>query len=194
MKNKILVIALILINFIAYSQIDSSKDLSGFWGIEFGSSLQQAKEVMKSKAGCEFYTGSNETQLVYSGGQFAGDDIKALMLEFYNNKFYNATVVVTPSTSNILSAYENMVNNLTAKYSKPDKTLENYEYPYTKGDADYENAIRAGKTQIASRWNFKNAKMQIFISKDLSILYTYTQNEVGDIVDKKKTTNKLNDL
>ena len=194
MKNKLLVIALILINFNSYSQIDLNKTPSGFWGIDFGSSMFKVKSIMNSKSGCEISEASNSNQLVYTGGSFAGNNIYFLMLEFYNDKFYNGVVSVKPSSGSILSVYNGIIENLTTKYSAPDKAIENYEYPYKKGDEDYETAIKVGKALIASRWNFDNSSITISVSKNLSIVYDYKQNEIGNIVDKNENIKKLNDL
>lgn len=194
MKSKILVIALILINFIAFSQIDSNKTLSGFWGIDFGSSMVKAKSIMNSKSGCEISEASNSNQLVYTGGSFAGNNIYIVSLKFYNDKFYNGVVYVKPSSGSILSVYNGIIENLTTKYSDPDKVIENYEYPYKKGDEDYETAIKVGKALIASRWYFDNSSITISVSKNLSIMYNYIQNEIGNIVDKNENIKKLNDL
>lgn len=195
MKNKILLFALIiLIGTQGFSQVSSNKTLPGFWGIDFGSSIIKAKATMATKTGCEMSEASNSEQLVYSGGSFAGNDIYILMLDFYNDKFYTGIVSVKPSSSSILSVYNNIVGNLTAKYSSPGKVIDKYEYPYKKGDEDYETAIKVGKTLIGSVWYFDNATITLSISKDLTIVYFYKQNEIGNIVDKNEKVKKINDL
>lgn len=174
----------------------SSQELTGFWGLKFGSSISQAENYMATKPGCVLGpVDGKDDLLMYKGGTFAGKDIDFIALQFYKGAFYSGVVFLTPATEErAIPIYKELKADLTAKYSAPQKDYENYKYPYEKGDGHELTAIKLEKLKLTSLWFFDNASITLSISKDLQPALFYSETKMQTAVSEAAKTKEANDL
>lgn len=195
MRNIFLFIALILLNINVFAQYDSNKTLTGFWGIKFGSSYDEVKSLMNQKQGCVYSAESSTKSLIYSGGKFAGEKIDFLSLSFHNGRFYKAICILNPfSELNIFTTYEAIKQDMSNKYFDPNNEIEEYIYPYKKGDGHEFTAIRTDKAAFGSIWNFDNESITMLIDNQLRIALFYDNEKVKRVVDELYKKKAVTDL
>lgn len=195
MRNLFLFIALILLNINVFAQYDSNKKLTGFWGIKFGSSYNEVKSLMNQKQGCVYNPESSSKSLIYSDGKFAGEKIDFLSLSFHNGKFYKAICILNPfSESTLFTTYESIKQDLSNKYFDPNNEIEEYIYPYKKGDGNELTAIKTDKAAFGSIWNFNNESITMLIDNKLRIALFYDNDNVKRVVEELYKKEVVNDL
>lgn len=192
--KKIVFLILVLFSFYGFSQ-DTNKTLSGFWGIPFGSSIEQVKGIMKTKTGTSISEESNSNLLIYNNGTFAGKDVDLIGLYFFKGKFYKSVVSLIPSSeARVFALYRELKDNLTDKYFIPNTDIETYDYPYEKGDGHEITALKLDKASIAAFWNFENGEISMVISKSATVSLFYADSELekqANGVEKEKNNTDL---
>lgn len=151
--------SLLVYSFNCFAQVADSKPvLEGFWGIKFGSSQEEVRNIMLTKQGFKYNSNlSTNDRLIFGEGKFAGNYAENLAFVFVDNKFYTSILILKPSSSSkILDFYQEIVDGITKKYFIPDAVTEEYLEPYKKDDGFFETAIKLGKTNIRTRWLLKN--------------------------------------
>ena len=83
-----------------------AETLTGFWGIDFGSSKEQAKKVMSAKKAVFVPKCSKDDFLMYSEAVFAGRNTKAICLYFNNDEFHTARVIFGTERYATISLYK----------------------------------------------------------------------------------------
>ena len=166
----------------------SEARLNSFLGVDFGSSLESAKEKLLSREGCTLNeeNSSNDT-LIFNGLTFAGRQTSFVILYFINDKFCKSVIYITPKLeAYTIQTYKEIQNELNTKYFTA-KDFEFYDEPYEKNDGYTETGISLGKVTFESYWSFKDANggkddfISLKISDDLSICLVY---EDGDLTDE----------
>lgn len=167
----------------------------GFWGIKFGSSVEEAKKIMSTKNNCKL-SDSSEEELLYSGGSFSGLDIDWLYLQFIDGRFYNSIIRLKPSSESIVFLeYEDFKEKFNAKYFKTELHREAFDSPYYNGDGYELQAIRKKKAHFMSVWNFKeDSSITLVIGDDTLIYVLYTDTKLNAIAEARKKAVESNDL
>lgn len=177
---KKILLSLLLSLFVTAGYAQQSPD--GVWGLPFGTSMDQARKILKEKHGVSPVLEDDES-LVYENCRFGEHDGSSIDLYFFDRKLYKGIVSVPPkSEPDILDEYKAMLNTLTAEYGKPVKSMEDFTPPFKKGDGHEIEAIQDGKGDVSAFWIFPagqgiaNAKASILLSitkrKDFMLSYT----------------------
>ena len=144
---------------------------TGFIGIPWGASPEEAKRILQKRAGIKFPEESDDYHIELTGGTFAGQPVAKWVIEFPDRKFASGAVSIkteggagTPS-----SVYKEFRNQLTEKYGSPtaDKKL-------TAGKAGRSAVYSGPKTASfgnVATWRFPvtmKEKSVIAVSAELS--------------------------
>jgi hypothetical protein len=105
---------------------------------------------------------SNGDVLLWKNVKFAGRDAD-LFFSFYNDKLYTVLAVITVDKGNAFDTYNSIKDDMAAKYGEPTDNIEQYKYPYEKGDGHEETALYANAAKIFCRWVFDSGNY-IYIS------------------------------
>jgi len=190
MKRIFLVVTIVFLSF----QINAQA-LSGFWGIPWKSTVEDAKVIIESKGYTPNF--SSNTIVSYKNIKFA-DRYGNLALYFDSNRFYSCGFEITPKKNNTLEEFNSLKDDLKTKYGKPKLETEKYKYPYEKGDGHEETAIAGSYTDISCSWWFdeSNAIILKINSKDynVTISLAYYCGEIAKEITQKNTKTKIDDL
>jgi len=88
---------------------------SGFLGIQWGASPEEAKRILQKRPGIVFPENADDYRIELTGGTFAGQPATKWVIEFPDRKFAAATVVLK-TDGNSTSAYKEFRTQLAAKY------------------------------------------------------------------------------
>jgi hypothetical protein len=96
---------------------------TGFLGIPWGASPEEAKRVLKDRPGVKFPEESDDYHVEITGGSFAGQPVTKWVLEFPERKFGSASVTLK-SDGNASAVFKEFRTKLSEKYgSGSDKKL-----------------------------------------------------------------------
>jgi hypothetical protein len=172
--KKILLIALLLIPCIGFSQ--TTKPITGFLGIKFGSSKVAVIAAMKAK-------GATWDKANTSGDDYAFSNVKlglrttaAFLVRFVNNKAYEADYIFAPDVeAKAIPDYNDLVADMTRVYGTGQVT-KTYGYPYVEGDDNTLLGLSSGKIDFHTLWvdnaNGDNT-IEISIPTDMSVKLQY---------------------
>jgi hypothetical protein len=191
--------AFILLCLCVFITVVGADSLTGFWGIPFGSSTYDTEAILVSKGLRNVIRrkDGDGNYLFAAGTSFAGRTAD-ITFYFFKNQLYMSFVNFTKDMYDLFDEYKALKNDLISKYGTPGSDVEEYKYPYKKGDGDEIMAVRMNAASIYSVWNFdsKNAilltarydkesdKYQILLSYRYGILYEQ----------KKQANNAIDDL
>lgn len=166
---------ILIILFCLTLRVDSQ--ITNFWGIEFGSTTNEAERIMFTKD-MNIHI-SVEDLILYKGDYvtpvyFAGHYIKQLGLHFYNGKFYSGGVELEDRDNYTLKSFKELEAQLTTKYGKPS------EYYNDKDIGIYKRKWVDGKASISLERTLN--------TKTISLYYTY---KVTKTPSKNKSHNDL---
>lgn len=163
------------------------KELSGFWGINWGTSIGESKSIISNKGNYELIE-DNVDGIVYKG-KFGGEDA-TICLGFFRNQLYRGIVIYPYEENKAISKYQDVKELITKKYGIPTKTIEQFQRPYYKGDGYEEQAIRTNKAFYASTWSFaENNMIMVAIGNSLETYLSYQNSKLAkenDEIEKEK--------
>lgn len=137
---------------------------SGFLGIQWGASPEEAKRVMQARPGVKFPDDADDYKFELTGGTFAGQPVAKWTLEFPERKFANAAVVI--KTTDPQSLYKDFRAQLVAKYGSATTSQKiTSKAPRAAG------APRTSSLATSSSWKFRpnmKDKSSVVISCELS--------------------------
>jgi hypothetical protein len=173
---------------LSFSQTDDK--LSGFMGLEFGSSYDSSKAHFIKKGGI-VSPESDKELLIISGLQFGGRDTDLIGILFHNNKFHTARIAIAPPKfeNEIIAQYNAIKDEINTKYFVSKKDYEQYESPYETGDNHTITAIKVNKCKISCFWFFSDQNtVSIKINPDVYVSIVYQSDALISeaIEDKKK--------
>lgn len=158
--------------------------LSEVLGVEFGSTLEEAKKIMDSKPGCFAKANEDEATLKYVGLKFVGHDVSEVVLNFSKNKFHSAHFNFESDDSNdVLKLFNKIKSGINKMYYRTSENSETYVYPYKKENGKSVKAISLGSLLITSFWYFKNPRsdnknlmntITIYIKRALFVQLTFS--------------------
>ena len=111
---KVFLCIFLALNFAAFA-VDRP---SGFIGIQWGASPEEAKRVLQKRQRIEFPSESDDYHLELTGGTFAGQPVAKWVLTFPERKFAAATVTLK-TEGNATAVCKEFRNQLSAKYGPP---------------------------------------------------------------------------
>jgi hypothetical protein len=88
---------------------------SGFLGIQWGASPEEAKRVLQKRPGVQFPENADDFHIELTGGSFAGQPVTKWVIEFPDRKFASAAVTLK-TEGNAGSIYKEFRNQLVSKY------------------------------------------------------------------------------
>ncbi len=88
---------------------------TGFLGIVWGASPEEAKRVMQAREGVKFPEGTDDYRFELTGGKFAGQPVTRWVFNFPERKFASATVVIKPD-GNGPTLFKEFRTHLVSKY------------------------------------------------------------------------------
>ncbi len=166
-------------------------DLDGFWGIQWGTSLTDAKARMLAHDGVAVDDRlTNADALICGGGYFNGKPVWRYALLFVGDRFCHAQVICKPSPGKLIFEYREWIADLTAKYGKPQNVWDSS--PVKDGDDRLPDAVRDGKATYATAWEFQvkaGAANAIVVEINDALLLTITY-ENGSLMDERAQTQK----
>lgn len=128
MKRRVLtIIALLFLSVRIFAD-----GIPGIFGIDFGASPSEVKKAMTKKGWTLFKADDSSLLFKKNGGTFANYRAEGVGFNFFDDKFYNVTVMLEPATD--LSSFEEFLNSVTNEIIMPIKDL----YDLTYDDMDEE--------------------------------------------------------
>ena len=88
---------------------------TGFLGIAWGASPEEAKRVLQKRPGVIFPENADDYKIEVTGGTFAGQPVMKWVIEFPERKFASATVTLK-SEGNASTVYKEFRSQLVTKY------------------------------------------------------------------------------
>lgn len=88
---------------------------TGFLGIAWGASPEEAKRVMQAREGVKFPEATDDYRFELTGGKFAGQAVTKWVFNFPERKFASATVTIKPD-ANGPTLFKEFRTQLVAKY------------------------------------------------------------------------------
>ena len=88
---------------------------SGFLGIAWGASPEEAKRILQKRPGIQFPENADDFHIELTGGSFAEQPVAKWVIEFPNRKFASASVTLK-TDGNAGSVYKEFRNQLVSKY------------------------------------------------------------------------------
>lgn len=186
----------ILLFLIFSTSITFAIPLSGYWGIPWNSTIQEADSIMKSKG---FISSYKSNGLLYNNIEFANRE-GTLALAFYEDKFYLSAFMIKPEINKSFSSYKELVDDITAKYGSPTISKEEYRSPYRQNDGFTENAILMNYATIFSIWVFDDGDfIMLSVNKDhykmeIDIMILYVNYLIKTLADNNLKDSILGDL
>ena len=111
---KSLFLTLLLLNAVA-AAVDRP---SGFAGIPWGASPEEAKRALQARPGVKFPEDSDDYHVEVTGGIFAGQQVTKWVLEFPERKFASASVTMK-TEGNASAVFKDLRTGLISKYGSP---------------------------------------------------------------------------
>lgn len=169
-----------------------------FKGVEIDGSLKDFSSKLIEQG---YVISESDDECVVFKGSFGGDD--DCMIGVYTTpntkKVYTVIVAlsITNSWTSLKSDYNEYKTMLTAKYGKPDKSIERFKDPYYEGDGYELQAFRLDKATYLTHYNASNGTILVHIGHFLGgarVCLSYTDNINGQLNKREINTNKYGDL
>lgn len=181
-------------------EITYNGELNHFFGIKFGLSQDSAFNIMKQKGYETYMTTRNEQSIIFNNCSFAGKKVIGIALLFVDNQFYAGRVIFKPDLDiNILKLYYSIQSDINTKYYETTKCAENYMWPYKTRDNNFLTAIRSGKANILSIWEFyKENKtghtgITLKVTPSLTVELVYQDDNLLDLAIEKRKQENMQD-
>jgi len=176
-----------------------AQTLDGFWGIKFGSSSSVVISEM-AKKGYSKKTVGDDNSIKYYNVSFAGRKAELVVFYFFNGKFYSGSLLFkTELDSETYKYYTLLKNDLNNKYFTTSRDVEDYKYPYDKGDGHWETALKLGKLDLRSIWNFNTGgnefnSITLVVLPSFYIGLVYTDGALNKEANYEKESKEASDL
>lgn len=173
------------------------ENLTGFWGVPWGSSLTKTEEIMAAKGYSPDSSASNG--MTFKNASFAGRDCTVTFF-LKNGGFYMGAATILPAMNKSYEEYIALKDDLINKYGEPAGDVENYKSPYEKGDGHTETAISLNYATIGANWIFedKNEIVLMLVKNEkeyqIELNLVYMEKNIMDIAIEEKQKSVLDDL
>lgn len=184
MKKLLIILVIALQGGIADAQ---TKTMTSVMGIELGSTRAQVKAKMAEKQPLSKIYNETEVSVSFENVKFGGNKTILVMFQFTgDNKLHTCHIFVEPSDcKEIFSKYDEVVKDLSDKYGRSEKTLEDYKYPYSIDDKYKHTEVIAkrGYCTLITLWTFDSRNtpdnteddngIMVSVDKTCSVKVTY---------------------
>ncbi len=149
---------------LACSPLALAERPSGFLGIPWGASPEEAKRVLQKRPGVTFPENADDYHIELTGGTFAGQPVAKWVIEFPDRKFASAAVTLK-TEGNASSVYKEFRSQLTSKYGS---ATTDRKIGAGSGKTKAQQAQASGNMAV---WKFTPTmkdKSQVVISAEVS--------------------------
>jgi hypothetical protein len=160
-----------------------SKNLDGFLNIPFGTSKEVLIELIKEYEGV-IDEGTNDSEtLIISNMIFDGDQTQLILFKFFENKFWKAIVYFDCPKKKLIEAYHTIKEVINEKYYFTESSQDFYSSSLLKFLNLDQIAIKRGKAQFFTSWNFDNSPYKdngiiLEINKEFDLKLTYLSESI----------------
>ena len=144
--KKLLFTLLLALPFAGFTQTPD-----GFWGLKFYMNEQDVQEVVKMRTGKLPEEGSGGTLLAYKNCNFGKYKAYLVQLVFQDGKLYGGDVFINPGQAYLLTAYSDIVDEISSKYHQP--IIEKGANGFTSTWAPITNSKKAANHKISASVN-----------------------------------------
>jgi hypothetical protein len=172
--KKILLIALLLtVPFIGFSQT-TTKPITGFLGIKFGSSKLAVIAAMKAKGAVLDKKHTSADGLAFNNVKLGLRTADAFLVRFVNNKAFEADYIFHPELeAKVIPEYDDLVADIVKVYGDGQVTKD-YTSPYAEGDGNTLLGLSAGKIDFHTVWfDASENEVSVTITTDMSVQLQY---------------------
>lgn len=185
--KKFLLIAFVLFNTASFAQ--GKKIIDSFLGIKFGTTKAGVITALKAKGATLDNENSDKNMLVFDNISLADREATYLMVQFIDNKAYQAIFTFKPDEeSETIKYYNDLVEDITTVYGKGVAAKEYTEW-YKGGDGNEIEAIKSENAEYRTSWGMNEAKhpanILVLISKKLSVNISYRDKKLAALVAKR---------
>lgn len=147
MKKMIIAAVLIMISAACFSE-----NLTGFYGIPFGSTIEETTKIMTSKGWTEAKNDSDKdmpekvsVEYTNKDGIYAGLKVESVNINFYKNKMYYAGIIVKDGMNGIY--LEDVMQQIVKKYEMTQKECKDtkgnvFMWIFTDNSGNYVQLMR----------------------------------------------------
>jgi len=161
--KKILLIALLLIPFIGFSQ--TTKPIDGFLGIKFGTPRAAVIAAIRAKGG-KLSKESTADVLAFTDVRLGQRETDLFFVRLVNNKVYRAEFTFKPADDyHAIEYYNNLVTDLNGVYGKGESTKK-FTSSFKDGDGHEVGALLIGAAEFYTVWESSTNKNLINASID----------------------------
>lgn len=169
--KKILLITLLLIPFIGFSQ--TLKPIDAFLGIKFGSSKLAVINTIKAKGGIIDKQNTDAEQIAFSNVKLGDRESVGLAVRFIHNKAYFAIFVFkADAEAQTVDYYNDLVKEITGVYGDGQATKE-FKSGFKDGDGHEVIAIQNGYADFHTNWFSNKNSIRVAIDNELFISLSY---------------------
>lgn len=195
MKKNLLIALLFFIPLCSFSQ--TTKPISGFLGIKFGSTKLAVIAAMKAK-GAKFNAASSDNSvLVFDKVKLGSRDAIAFLVYLTSGKAYSALFVFMPEDEpQISDYYQSLVNDINDIYGIGEST-KNIQSPFKDGDGHELLALQQGYATIYTDWKSGANSIEVAINKKsdkLIVVLNYQDGALADAAESKKKAKEKEDF
>ncbi len=171
------------------SSTSSSKTLKSFWGIPFGTSLEEVKKLKPNLINDPSISKERWYCFDCNFGNYKG----MVGLQFNkDNKMCSGFVQIIPEDNELcFEVYDDIVNEISKKYGPRKEEMEKYLYPYDKSNGRKFVTSSIPKSTIQSAWIVKssvnsdyNVQIGVVITREFKVSLIYDDLFLIDKVKK----------
>ena len=174
-------IAFLLLMIPAFCFAQNKKNLSHFWDIPWGTSIERAEAIFTERG----LTSSREGESLMTQAKYEGEEAFIMLLFNKANRLYSGNVIYSGSARGSIQKYDNYRKVLFRRYGMPDTALEYFADPYKKGDGREIEAIGSENAFYYTEWQFQDsnvASLSILQNLDVCLSFNspvYTDSTIG---------------
>lgn len=180
--KKILFILFIIVSTIAYSE-----ELSGVYGLTFGSSFQEVKEALKAKS---VKIVGEENEAINFTGAFNGRDFSIGQASFKNGKLSEVSFLYSGFDEvHYRERFDILVDDVNSKYPNVQAgDCSKFVEPFSAGDGFEVTALKSGHGILKHAWFFSSGR-QIVVSVGRELLI-FVSFQAYDIMNENQNGEK----
>lgn len=191
-----IILTLIFLSSISICKGEKKDTLKAFWGIPFGSSQKEVKELKKGLESSE-----NDDMLSCrkcTFGKFEG----IVMMRFYPGKGMGlGMVALSPAKKELIfELYDDVVSSIFEKYGTPTKIVEEFEALYDDGRGREFPTLSIPTSRVLTTWELtsssnplRKSKIIVVITRDFRVAIRYSDDAITEDQERKTKQTELND-
>lgn len=183
---KKIILTLILVT--TYTLSHCQGEITGAFGVPFGSSKAQVEMIMSYKG--YKMDAKQGTSATFENIAFGAFKNCAAVFKFTGNKLFQITIFLPDvMDSKLIEQYDHVVEELSNKYGKPE-SFKNFKSPYKDGDGYETTAIKTGKATFISFWSGGQGSISAEIVTDSYVKVIYQDSVlIKEAINEQKTKN-----